>query len=360
VATLLVLWRRTGQDHFHRLARFWTKIFAVSFAMGVVSGIPLSYESGTNWVRFSENVIGPLIGYEVLTAFFLEATFLGVLLFGWQRVAPWLHVTAAVSGGGRHGYLGICASAFFVLMAFIALVSVWTPLEFERIATRWFSWPYRSPVPLLTASLAVSCYRGLSGRNPTVAFYSAVGLFVVAFIGLVISTPPYLVPPTITLWQAAAAPESQAFILIGIAGPSRSVYDRPLMEHYLPTVGRPLPDRRPAGLPVTLPQRIGEQIDVWGQLLTTKVGCFPRCLGGVRVPLLEFIQHVLAAIAVSRGTYFPEVRGRHALEVGPRRAEFRAMKDRLPASELRQHIEQLRIGDRGEFHAVLMSSALER
>ncbi len=87
VATLLVLWRRTGHDHFHRLARFWTKIFAVSFAMGVVSGIPLSYEFGTNWSRFSEvvgNVVGPLIGYEVLTAFFLEATFLGVMLFGWK------------------------------------------------------------------------------------------------------------------------------------------------------------------------------------------------------------------------------------------------------------------------------------
>lgn len=65
VATLLVLWRRTAQSHYHRLARFWTKIFAVSFAMGVVSGIPLSYEFGTNWARFSlaaGNVIGPLVG----------------------------------------------------------------------------------------------------------------------------------------------------------------------------------------------------------------------------------------------------------------------------------------------------------
>jgi hypothetical protein len=286
-----------------------------------------------------------------------------VLRNGIAYPVDWLRVIFNPAGGVEQHARRNARPLFFVLMAFIVLVSVWTRLEFERIATRWFSWPnllYLSPVPLLTALLAVSCYRGLSGRNPTVAFYSAVGLFVVAFIGLVISTPPYLVPPTITLWQAAAAPESQAFILIGIAGPSRTVYDRPLMEHYLPTVGRPLPDRRPAGLPVTLPQRIGEQIDVWGQLLTTKVGCFPRCLGGVRVPLLEFIQHVLAAIAVSRGAYFPEVRGRHALEVGPRRAEFRAMKDRLPASELRQHIEQLRIGDRGEFHAVLMSSALER
>ncbi|MDB6091754.1 MAG: cytochrome ubiquinol oxidase subunit [Gammaproteobacteria bacterium] len=115
VATLLVLWKRTGQEHFHRLARFWTKIFAVSFAMGVVSGIPLSYQFGTNWARFAEvagNVIGPLIGYEVLTAFFLEATFLGVMLFGWQRVPAWLHVTAAILVA-----LGTVISGFWILSA---------------------------------------------------------------------------------------------------------------------------------------------------------------------------------------------------------------------------------------------------
>ena len=91
IATLLVLWIRTGASHYRTLAHFWTKIFAVSFAMGVVSGIVLSYQFGTNWSRFSEvagNIIGPLMGYEVLTAFFLEATFLGVMLFGWNRVPP--------------------------------------------------------------------------------------------------------------------------------------------------------------------------------------------------------------------------------------------------------------------------------
>ncbi|HEY5102113.1 MAG TPA: cytochrome ubiquinol oxidase subunit I, partial [Steroidobacteraceae bacterium] len=115
IATLLILWRRTGRDHYHRLARFWTKIFAVSFAMGVVSGIPMSYEFGSNWSRFSEvagNVIGPLVGYEVLTAFFLEATFLGVLLFGWKRTPPWLQATAAVLVA-----LGTAMSAFWILSA---------------------------------------------------------------------------------------------------------------------------------------------------------------------------------------------------------------------------------------------------
>jgi cytochrome d ubiquinol oxidase subunit I len=83
--------------------------------MGVVSGIPMSYQFGSNWSRFSEvtgNVIGPLIGYEVLTAFFLEATFLGVLLFGWNRVPPWLHVTAAILVA-----VGTTLSGFWILAA---------------------------------------------------------------------------------------------------------------------------------------------------------------------------------------------------------------------------------------------------
>ncbi|MGZ3286890.1 MAG: cytochrome ubiquinol oxidase subunit I [Xanthobacteraceae bacterium] len=115
IATLLVRWIATGREHLHRLARFWTKIFAVSFAMGVVSGLVLTYEFGTNWSRFSVvvgNVIGPLIGYEVLTAFFLEATFLGVMLFGWQRVPPWLHVFSAVAVA-----VGTVISAFWILSA---------------------------------------------------------------------------------------------------------------------------------------------------------------------------------------------------------------------------------------------------
>ncbi|HEV2553884.1 MAG TPA: cytochrome ubiquinol oxidase subunit I [Bosea sp. (in: a-proteobacteria)] len=115
IATLLGLWLKTGDVKFHTLARFWTKIFAVSFAMGVVSGIVLSYQFGTNWSRFSVvvgNVIGPLIGYEVLTAFFLEASFLGVMLFGWKRVPPWLHFLSACIVAG-----GTALSGFWILSA---------------------------------------------------------------------------------------------------------------------------------------------------------------------------------------------------------------------------------------------------
>jgi cytochrome d ubiquinol oxidase subunit I len=115
IATLGVMWIRTGNDAYQVLMRFWTKIFAVSFAMGVVSGIVLSYQIGTNWSRFSVatgNVLGPLLGYEVLTAFFLEATFLGVLLFGFKRVPPWLYVLSAAVVA-----VGTSISAFWILSA---------------------------------------------------------------------------------------------------------------------------------------------------------------------------------------------------------------------------------------------------
>ncbi|HZW19903.1 cytochrome ubiquinol oxidase subunit I [Noviherbaspirillum sp.] len=115
IATLEILWLRSGEQHYHTLARFWTKIFAVSFAMGVVSGIVLSYQIGTNWSRFSEvvgNTIGPLLGYEVLTAFFLEASFLGVMLFGWNRVPPWLHTLSSIVVA-----LGTALSGFWILAA---------------------------------------------------------------------------------------------------------------------------------------------------------------------------------------------------------------------------------------------------
>ena len=115
IATLESLWVWTGRDHYKRISQFWIKIFAVSFAMGVVSGIVLSYQFGTNWSRFSVvvgNIIGPLLGYEVLTAFFLEATFLGILLFGGDRVPRWVHLASAIIVA-----IGTATSAFWILSA---------------------------------------------------------------------------------------------------------------------------------------------------------------------------------------------------------------------------------------------------
>jgi len=149
IATLEVLWVSTGRELYKGVAHFWTRIFAVSFAMGVVSGIVLSYQLGTNWSRFSVvtgNVLGPLIGYEVLTAFFLEATFLGIMLFGGDRVPRWLHVFSAIVVA-----VGTMISAFWILSA-----NSWmqTPLGHEMrdgiaYPVSWFaiifnpSFPYR-------------------------------------------------------------------------------------------------------------------------------------------------------------------------------------------------------------------------
>jgi cytochrome d ubiquinol oxidase subunit II len=106
------------------------------------------------------------------------------------------------------------------LAVFIALVSVWTPLEYPRIADRWFDMPnilYLAPLPILTAVLVGVCWRGIRGGHPSSAFYSSVAVFALAFVGLAISSYPYLVPWSLTLWETAASPKSQTFVLIGTA-----------------------------------------------------------------------------------------------------------------------------------------------
>ena len=115
LVVLEALWLRTGKDIYLRIAQQWTKIFAISFGMGVVSGVVLSYEFGTNWSELSRrggNVIGPLMAYEVLTAFFLEAGFLGIMLFGWNRVPKAVHFFASCMVA-----LGTVISAFWILSA---------------------------------------------------------------------------------------------------------------------------------------------------------------------------------------------------------------------------------------------------
>jgi cytochrome bd ubiquinol oxidase subunit I len=99
LAVLEALWIRTGRHVYMAVFNFWKKIFAIVFGMGVVSGLVLSYQFGTNWSVFSDRtgpILGPLMGYEVLTAFFLEAGFLGVMLFGMDRVGRGLHLFATI------------------------------------------------------------------------------------------------------------------------------------------------------------------------------------------------------------------------------------------------------------------------
>jgi cytochrome d ubiquinol oxidase subunit I len=149
IAVLEGLHLATGRDVYSRLSNFWIKIFAVSFGMGVVSGIVMPFQFGTNWSRFSDaagNVISPLLAYEGLTAFFLEAAFLGVLLFGRRLVPPWAHFVAALMVAG-----GTLFSSFWILAT-----NSWmqTPAGYEILDGRFFpkdwleiifspSFPYR-------------------------------------------------------------------------------------------------------------------------------------------------------------------------------------------------------------------------
>jgi len=113
LAVLEALWLKTGKALYLDLYKYWLKIFAVVFAMGVVSGIVMSYQFGTNWSVYSDKagpIIGPLMAYEVLTAFFLEAGFLGVMLFGMQKVGKRLHFAATAMVA-----IGTCISAFWIL-----------------------------------------------------------------------------------------------------------------------------------------------------------------------------------------------------------------------------------------------------
>jgi cytochrome bd ubiquinol oxidase subunit I len=110
---LEILWLRTKNPAYSKLFRLFSKIFALSFGMGVVTGIPMSFQFATNWGPFSvatTNVIGPLLGFEVLSAFFLEATFLGIMVFGWGKVKPSIHLfsTAMVT-------LGTSLSAYWII-----------------------------------------------------------------------------------------------------------------------------------------------------------------------------------------------------------------------------------------------------
>jgi len=169
LAVLEGLWLWKQERVYRELYHFWSKVFAVNFAMGVVSGLVMAYQFGTNWSHFSAfagGVTGPLLAYEVLTAFFLEAGFLGVMLFGWNKVGPALHFFATCMVA-----LGTLISATWILAS-----NSWmqTPQGFEIIdgrvvPTDWLSvifnpsFPYRLVHMTLAAYLSTALFVGAAG-----------------------------------------------------------------------------------------------------------------------------------------------------------------------------------------------------
>lgn len=195
LAVLEGLWLWKKEDAYFELYHFWSKIFAVNFAMGVVSGLVMAYQFGTNWSFYSQfagSITGPLLTYEVLTAFFLEAGFLGVMLFGWNKVGRGLHFFATVMVA-----IGTMISATWILAS-----NSWmqTPQGHEIIngvvvPVDWIavifnpSFPYRLAHMVMAAMLATALFVGASGawhllrgnRQPAVKRMFSMALWMVLF-----------------------------------------------------------------------------------------------------------------------------------------------------------------------------------
>jgi cytochrome d ubiquinol oxidase subunit I len=248
LAVLEGLWLWTKRDVFQTLYLFWVKIFALSFGMGVVSGVVLSYQFGTNWsefIRLTGGVIGPLLAYEVLTAFFLEASFLGVMLFGWKKVGPKLHFLATVLVA-----IGTSVSAFWILSA-----NSWmqTPQGYEILASGVFqatdfrevvfnpSFPSRLVHMLLAAFLttalvvgAASAFQVLKTRRTGEApqGWTASRVALVMAVGMVAVTAPLQL--LAGHWSGEVAHEYQPSKLAAIEGYWETRADQPLPLFAIP------------------------------------------------------------------------------------------------------------------------------
>lgn len=201
-----VQFNRTHDSSWNHAYQFWVKIFALTFALGVVSGITMSFQFGTNWPGYMKtigNIAGPLLAYEVLTAFFLEATFLGVMLFGSKRVSPRVHTIATFLVA-----FGTTLSAFWIIV-----LNSWmqTPQGFEMIdgqahATNWFaivfnpSMPYRFAHMLTAAFITVAfLLAGISAFRQLRGSQSAANK---AVLKIAITTAAILLPIQIILGDA--------------------------------------------------------------------------------------------------------------------------------------------------------------
>jgi cytochrome d ubiquinol oxidase subunit II len=179
-----------------------------AFCQGLVLG-GLLQEIHVENGQFAGGVLDWLTPFSLMCGL---AVVVGYALLG----STWLIMKTEGPVAQRARKIGV--TLLLAVLGFILLVSIWTPLRIPRIAERWFSFPnfyLLSPVPLATLLLAWSCWRGIRHGGIIQPFASAVGLFLLAYAGLVISNVPYLVPPAITIWQAAADPSSQVFMLIG-------------------------------------------------------------------------------------------------------------------------------------------------
>jgi len=191
----------------------WDKAFhygslAATFAQGVALGAFIQGFQVTGR-DFTGGAFDWATPFSLLTGLGLVA---GYVLLG----AGWLILKT--EGALQDWAFKIAKRALAAVLVFVALVSLTTPLLESAIAARWFSWPnlaYLSPVPLLTAALTLGLWRALATRRERAPLLYGFGLFALSYLGLAISLWPHVVPPNISIWQAASAPSSQAFMLVG-------------------------------------------------------------------------------------------------------------------------------------------------
>lgn len=196
------------------LQRFWSMGFCwgsgiAAFAQGAVLGsfiqgfrVQGRVFAGTSWDW--------LTPFSVMTGVALTAGY-GLLGAGWLIIKTDGHVRDWARQVGRWCLTGVAVA--------ICLVSVWTPVMDQAIAARWFSWPgmlLLAPIPITAAACGVLCWRGLSGRGPDVGpFFSAMGLFLMSYLGVAISLWPMIIPRRFSVWEASSAEGTQAFLLVG-------------------------------------------------------------------------------------------------------------------------------------------------
>jgi cytochrome d ubiquinol oxidase subunit II len=205
----------------------------VSFEFRTVSRsktwLNIAFASGSTLAAFSQGVVlgGLIQGIEVRNGAFAGGP------FDWATPFAFLCGLALVAGYGLLGATwlllktegtvterarGQAKVMLVAVLVFMGLVSLWTPILHERIAQRWFTLPnfyFLWPVPVVTALTAFACWRAIGQKHDVLPFLSAIALFMLGYLGLVISDFPYLVPPSLTIWDTSAAPASQIFMLVG-------------------------------------------------------------------------------------------------------------------------------------------------
>ena len=212
LAVLEGLWLWTRKGVYLDLYHFWLKIFAVAFGMGVVSGLVMAYQFGTNWSEFSRFAGGP---FDWITPFSVF-TGLGLVVAYALLGCTWLVMKCEDQLQARMRHLGNFLTGG--LFAVIALLSAWTPLTQPEIAERWFSLPnlfWFLPVPILVLACTGGLFWALRRDTHYAPFLLTLALIFLSYSGLGISLWPNVIPPSVSIWDAAGPAQSLGFTLVG-------------------------------------------------------------------------------------------------------------------------------------------------